>query len=328
MNFAGFLIGTVCYGIVVVLFFQCMIALLNPANRTKEGIRWGLVAHTFFMFSFVTIYTAANLVFQSISYIDNREFPGGDGSPPGPFGYQVANYFMGISVVQTVAFLINGWLADGLLLHRCYVTYCGSYWVIAFPSVMFLASVGMGIAFIWQNSLHDLSTASVSFGIPYYSISLSLNVILTSMIVARLILHSKNLQSAMGTTAKTGGLYKAIVTMLVESCALYAITYLLFMAPWSAGSFVGNAFFPILAEVQVISPYFIILRVANRKAFMGNATVSGKITSISFRSQGGQTGSNGIHTDSRSMGLTDTHGRTPGGLGVEITTLEAPYDKV
>ena len=110
----------------------------------------------------------------------------------------------------------------------------------------------MGIAFLYQGSLHvDLNVASVSFGVPYYSISLSLNVILTLMIVGRLILHSRKFQSAIGTTAKTGGLYKAIVTMLIESCALYAITYLLFMAPWAAGSSVGNAFFPILAEVQV-----------------------------------------------------------------------------
>ena len=103
-------------GIVIVLFFQCVIALLNPANRKMEGIKWGLVAHTFFMFSFVTIYTATNLTFQSISYIDNREFPGGGGLAPGPLGYQFSSYSMGISVVQTVVFLLNGWLADGLLV--------------------------------------------------------------------------------------------------------------------------------------------------------------------------------------------------------------------
>lgn len=329
MSFAGFLIGAICYGIVIVLFFQCMIALLNSANRKKEGIKWGLVAHTFFMFSFVTIYTAASLALQSISYIDNREFPGGGGSPPGPLGYQLSNGFLGISVVQSVVFFLNGWLADGLLLHRCYVTYCGNYWAIAFPSVMFLASVAMGIAFLYQGSLHaDLDLSSVSFGVPYYSISLSLNVILTLMIVGRLILHSKNFQNAMGPTAKTGGLYKAIVTILIESCALYAITYLLFMAPWAAGSSVGNAFFPILVEVQVISPYLIILRVANRKAFTGNAVVSGKITSIRFQSQGGQMGSNGTHTENHSVGSADTYGKTPDGLGVEITTVEVPYDRV
>jgi len=327
LNFAGFLIGAICYGIVIVLFFQCMIALLNPANRKMGGIKWGLVAHTFFMFSFVTIYTATNLAFQSISYIDNREFPGGGGLDPGPLGYQFFSYSIGISVVQTVVFLLNGWLADGLLLHRCYVTYCGNYWAIAFPGVMFLASVAMGIAFLCQGSVHvDLNVASVSFGIPYYSISLSLNVILTLMIVGRLVLHSKNF--AMGTTAKTGGLYKAIVTMLIESCALYAITYLLFMAPWAAGSSVGNCFFPVLAEVQVISPYFIILRVANMEAFTDSAIVSGGITPTHFQSQGRQMDSNWSQTDNHLMKSTNPYGKTPDGLRIEIMTVTVPYDSV
>jgi hypothetical protein len=68
-------------GIVIVLFFQCMGALLNPVNRARGGIKWGLVAHTAAMFSFVTIYTAMTLDIQSISYIDNRDFPG-DGEVP------------------------------------------------------------------------------------------------------------------------------------------------------------------------------------------------------------------------------------------------------
>jgi hypothetical protein len=104
-NFAGILIGSILYGtrkappptrpsirahlfvrfilgILIVLFFQCMAALFNPANRRREGIKWGLVSYTVVMFSFVTVFTAMNLNIQSISYIDNREFPGVEGVLP------------------------------------------------------------------------------------------------------------------------------------------------------------------------------------------------------------------------------------------------------
>ena len=91
-------------------------ALFNPANRTKGGIRWGLVAHTVAMFSFVTISTALNLDIQSFSYIDNREFPGNGGIPPGPLGYQFLIYSKAISVVPSIMFILNQWLADGLLV--------------------------------------------------------------------------------------------------------------------------------------------------------------------------------------------------------------------
>jgi hypothetical protein len=92
-------------------------ALLNPVYPTREGVRWGLVAHTAAMFSFVTIFTAINLDIQSISYIDNREFPGDSSMfPPGPLGYQIFIYSKAISVVPTIMFHLNTCLADGLLV--------------------------------------------------------------------------------------------------------------------------------------------------------------------------------------------------------------------
>jgi hypothetical protein len=134
-NFAGTLIGAILYGrftmrpvptpanrfivlgIVIVLFFQCMGAFFNPANRLKGGIIWPLVAHTALMFSFVTIYTATSLDLQSISFIDNREFPGVDGLVPlGPLGYQLCIYSTAIGIVPNLMVLLNKWLTDGLLV--------------------------------------------------------------------------------------------------------------------------------------------------------------------------------------------------------------------
>lgn len=94
-------------------------ALLSSVNRTSERLKWGLLAHTAAMFLFVTIFTAINLDIQSLSYIDNRDFPGDDVMfPPGPLGYQFFIYSRAISVVPTVMFHLNTCLADGLLV-RC-----------------------------------------------------------------------------------------------------------------------------------------------------------------------------------------------------------------
>ena len=101
----------------VVLFFKCMSALLKPPNRRGERIKWGLVSYAVAMFSFVTIYTAMNLHILSISFIDNREFPGAEGHVhPGPYGYFISIYYKAISVVPNAAFCLNNWLADGLLV--------------------------------------------------------------------------------------------------------------------------------------------------------------------------------------------------------------------
>jgi len=55
----------------------------------------------------------------------------------------------------------------------------------------------------------------------------------------------------MGSTTGISSLYRTIVTMLIESSALYAITSLLFVGPYAANDYASDIFLPILAEVQV-----------------------------------------------------------------------------
>ena len=104
-------------GIIIVLFFKCMATLFNPVYRKGEGIKWGLVSYTVAMFSVVTIGTAMGLDIQSISYIDNREFSGAKSvSDPGPYGYQLLIETEAVYIVPNLMFLLNNWLADGLLV--------------------------------------------------------------------------------------------------------------------------------------------------------------------------------------------------------------------
>ena len=113
-------------GIVLVLFFRCMGAMLN---RTRGDIRWRLVALTAAMFSFTTITLATYLNTLSISYSNDPNFPGPPGAPgpqpgpngppgppPGPLGFQVFICNMPCSIIAYVMLPVNQWLADGLLV--------------------------------------------------------------------------------------------------------------------------------------------------------------------------------------------------------------------
>ena len=87
--------------------------------------------------------------------------------------------------------------------------------------------------------------------VPYLSISISLNVLLTLMIVVRLALHSRNIRAITGAPVGITGMYKAIITMLIESSALYAATSLFVVGQSSSG--ISYLFMPILSEIQVRS---------------------------------------------------------------------------
>jgi len=96
---------------------------------------------------------------------------------------------------------------------------------------------------------------TTNFSLPFLSISLSLNVLLTLMIAIRLVLHSRGIRSILGAPlGGTSGLYKAIIAMLVESCALFAVSSLLVIGLSVSGNYASKTFLPILDETQVSPP--------------------------------------------------------------------------
>ena len=112
-----------------------------------------------------------------------------------------------------------------------------------------VADAVMGTVCVYRSARWP-STSIMPLIIPHYSISLSLNIILTLMIVVRLVLHARDTRTAMGKTG-LGGLYKAIVTILAESCALFAVNSLLYLALSGAGNTVLYVFSPIVGQTQV-----------------------------------------------------------------------------
>jgi hypothetical protein len=139
--------------------------------------------------------------------------------------------------------------------------------------------------------------------------------------------------------------------MLVESCALYAINFALFIGAWGAQSHVSDIFFPLLADnqvriglhptvilrhrhltirrKQVIAPFLIIIRVANRSALTSSTIVSGNVGSIHFRSHGKSTGENVTLPDDHSVSSVNAYEGAPGALGVGVErAIDLPHDKV
>jgi hypothetical protein len=109
----------------------------------------------------------------------------------------------------------------------------------------------MGVLYVCGWSGYFSPLASYDYFLSYHSISLSLNVILTLMIIARLLLHWRNIRNALGNSAEFGGSYNAVITMLVESYSPYAISYTLYLALYIAGSSSSFVFSKIFGGTQV-----------------------------------------------------------------------------
>ena len=191
-------------------------------------------------------------------------------------------------------------------------------------------------------------STTINVGVPY-SISVSLDVLLTFMIIARLVLLSREIRNVMNAPFRISGLYKAVITVLGESSALYAVTFLVWIGTWATNSSAQYFFFPILAQAQVrwalltlrnlvtlfsnhgdnqvIAPLLITVQVANRRAYVSDV-VSGDVPSIPS-SRGQSTTVGGALSGRRSASLTGTGGKPPSELGVTVvTTVDLHHDKI
>lgn len=257
------------------------------------------------MFSLTTVAITMFLYTLLISFVDNRGFPGPRHAPlSGPIGYQVFILRGLFAYFPTIVLFLNNWLIEGLLLYRCFVIYNMNYPAIAFPCLMHFASSTLGVLILSQ------SARRFELVIATYSITHSLNILLTLMIVLRVIIHARGFRN---TTGKSCRVYNTIATILVESCVLYTVPLLLCFIPLAINSSAEYIFLAGCIAAQPIAPFFIILRVASQTAFAPYmAAVSGSNSSIHYNSQRGLAG--GSTTNLSPTSTTRATGEIPGEL--------------
>jgi len=274
----GALLTGVGYGMNVILAFMCLRALwLRRSDKRKRYF----FAYVSFMWLFGTIFFISCCIFTDQAFVDDRNFPGG------PNSYEEDMFSVPADEIGNVAFVLANWLADGLMVWRLFTLYKGcsvSAWVpTAFPLLMFAGSFVMGILFLIQLSLPASSpfvTSGINWTLPYLTLSLSLNVIVTIMIVCRLIYYRWSMSKALGTGHTSQ--YTSIAAMLVESAAIYTAFGLLFLVPFVLNNALANIFLQTLGEAQIIATLLIIYRVAEGKGWSGDTAtkaISGTSTS-------------------------------------------------
>ena len=104
-------------GIVVILFFQCIGALINPANDTRRSVKLGLAAYAVALFLIPTIpLVAGRDVFPTV-FIDIRNFPGTEEYPPGPLGgAMISNASDPWVALLGIPAPVSQWLSNGFLV--------------------------------------------------------------------------------------------------------------------------------------------------------------------------------------------------------------------
>jgi hypothetical protein len=87
------------------------------------------------------------------------------------------------------------------------------------------------------------------FGLPYWALSIFLNVAITVCIVTKLFITRKLLRETMGP--EYGRAYTGVAAMLIESAAPYALVGVILLVLYGLGDTAMNLFIPVYCQVQV-----------------------------------------------------------------------------
>ncbi|KAF8204054.1 hypothetical protein BJ912DRAFT_224815 [Pholiota molesta] len=278
---AGDFLSGMGYGMQLILYISCALFLWNTReSRGKQSIY--LLVYITILLSVETMFAAVQARTVQVMYIDNRNYPGG------PWQYFLATQYLVINVMFYATLFILTFLSDLLVLWRCWIIWGGSgttvsYAVVALPFLMVLASFGMGTLWTLQSSQPGLSLYSalpMAYGTSYYAISLSVNILLTILIAARLLMYRRR---AMLAALPHGHAthYVSLAAIFVESAALYSIVALTFIISYALNNPINQIFLCMASSAQQIAGYLIIYRLAEGRAW-NQETSARKPTTLRF----------------------------------------------
>jgi len=209
-----------------------------------------------------TIQVAAQVKFGELIWIDYRGFPGG------PVAWYHGHYNNVFNTLEFAGFISANFLADAVLLYRMFVVWDRNVFVMIFPVLALMASTSLSILAVFQAAQPHSSRwshSSLEFELPYWALTVSLNVVITIAVVYRLLSMRRAVISTLG--ANHAKMYTSIISMVVESAAIYATTGIVCIITFALKSNALNFLQPVLGQVVCICPELIILRVSHGRAW-------------------------------------------------------------
>ncbi|TBU27450.1 hypothetical protein BD311DRAFT_665429 [Dichomitus squalens] len=278
---AGDFITGVGFGVQLVLWTTCVTYLWKETKKRGWKTMF-LVGYLAILLSVQFIYCIVQARTVQVMYVDNRNYPGG------PWQYFLDTQYLAINVIFDATLFIQTFLCDLLVLWRCYVIWTVSgasmaITVVALPTILLVASFVVGTIWTLQSTHPNLSLYSKepeAFGTAYYAVSLGLNIFLTTLILARLLMHRRTiLEHLPPEHAKH---YLSLMTLIVESAALYSAFAIMFLVAYGLNQPINQIFLGFSQAAQQVATYLIIYRIANGTAWSREAIESRTLTTIQF----------------------------------------------
>jgi len=255
-------------GLMSCVYPACMY-LLWSRRRTRYWIPTMIYISTLSIVLLVFSITTA----IEARYVDNHwNYPGG------LFGYYFEHRISSFYLTKLGSFNLLTFLADCLVIWRCWVIWATSSWraaiiAIYVPCLLLLVSYIIGITEVlnsWLNPIPGAGFPDLLGGLSLLSLSMVLNVITSCLIVGRLLFYRRRFTGLNCSldTADTARVYTSLMTIVIESAALYIPLAVSLLAAVDLIDFpLAEISWPLLIAARQISTYLIVYRMANGTAW-------------------------------------------------------------
>ncbi|KAF9017322.1 hypothetical protein BDZ89DRAFT_1045188 [Hymenopellis radicata] len=182
----------------------------------------------------------------------------------------------GENLASNIIRTLNVFLADLILIWRCWVLYGGDWKIVAAPSLCLiteLISASFLIIYAFKIGTNHYADQAI-LGLVYYSMTVVTNSLCTFLLLFRSIRFS----SLLGASLRT---YRGIIEVLVESAAMYAAIYIALLIVYAYDFYSPDVTvltrhqYPMVISFSItgIAPTLIIGRVMARQSRPNNASI-------------------------------------------------------
>ncbi|KZT10948.1 uncharacterized protein LAESUDRAFT_693406 [Laetiporus sulphureus 93-53] len=279
-RFSGFTLAAVSYGAYFIMTIQAFIAVHrgNGGSRTRRGRialqtwktciamttdrRTIIQAYIGITFVLATLGFAGNAKYSEMIWIDLRNKDGG----PAALIEDELDFW--INRMTLSCYYVMEWFMQALLVNRCIIIWNRQLVVSLSMCILLLANIAMSIIVLVK--ANGAVFYDINVQLAYLCISVGINILYTFLVTYRLLRIRHAIRAALGP--EHSATYTSVVSMLVESAALYYVLAVVYIVPFAVHSYVSNLILLGISHVQAIAQLLIILRVAAGRAFSHEVT--------------------------------------------------------
>ncbi|KAF4600227.1 hypothetical protein EYR40_007339 [Pleurotus pulmonarius] len=247
INTAGYL-GAIAYGLHIAVYSAatyCLLASRNPH-------RWRFHAFNTIIFAMGTIHIATTIRFDQQAWILERNYNGG------PSAFLLHEESRPLVLLGISAAAIAGFMVDGLLLWRAYVVW-NSWCILILPGSVYIVDIVLTIANIVESAHPYTGTWGPNLGIACWATSMALNMLLTTLLAAKILHHRRKLLA--NGLVDASSTYRGAASMLIETAFPVGLISCIFIILYARQNTAENLFTPLIGQVYCIAPQLIIIRV-------------------------------------------------------------------